>query len=63
MIGIRTGRKNIIDFMKNEPFKITSWQTIRRWRRKGMPMATDWAGHPVIIESEVLSWYLKIFKP
>ncbi|MDD5006427.1 MAG: hypothetical protein PHS33_08035 [Candidatus Omnitrophica bacterium] len=61
MIGIRLGRKEILDFMGQE-FKIYSWQTVKRWKKKGMPISTGYNTQPVIIEAEVKSWFLKCFK-
>ena len=58
--GMHTGHDEILGFMKAQ-FKITSWQTVRRWIKKGMPVHRHWCkkegwGRPYILESEVLLW-------
>jgi len=61
MIGIRTGRKDILEFMGNE-FKVYSWRTIIRWKKKGMPIVTGYNSQPVIMEEAVKKWFLNCFK-
>jgi hypothetical protein len=61
--GVRIGREEILEFM-GQQFKVYSWQTVRRWRDKGMPMRRQWNrtdgyGRPIILESEVIKWQLK----
>jgi hypothetical protein len=61
MTGIRTGRKDILDFMGKE-FKIYSWRTVIRWRKKGMPIAQGYNTQPIVIEAAVKKWFLNCYK-
>ena len=57
--GWRIGREEIIAFMSKQ-FKVYSWQTVRRWRRRGMPIHKLWTNdRPYIIEAEVIQWQIK----
>lgn len=57
--GWRIGRDEILDFMSKQ-FKVYSWQTVRRWKRRGMPFHRLWVCQkPYIIESEVINWQSK----
>jgi len=48
----------ILAFM-SEQFGVTHWDTVRRWRRRGMPFHRMWNGWPFILKSEVIKWHLK----
>jgi hypothetical protein len=61
MIGIRTGRKEILEFMGKE-FKVYSWRTVIRWRKKGMPVTQAYNTQPIIIEEAVKKWFINCFK-
>lgn len=53
------GHKDILMFMGKQ-FKVYSWQTVRRWKKKGMPFHRLWPNdRPYIIESEVVRWQRK----
>jgi len=57
--GWRIGREDILAFMSRQ-FKVFSWQTVRRWKRKGMPIHRLWPNdRPYIIEDEIIRWQLK----
>ena len=58
MNGWHVGRKAILAFMERQ-FGVTSWQTVRAWKKSGMPIHYLWNGKPYIIESEVIKWQLK----
>ena len=58
--GMRIGHDEILAFMRTQ-FKVTSWQTVRRWHKKGMPLHRQWCkregwGRPYILETEVITW-------
>jgi hypothetical protein len=53
--GWRIGHKDILEFMGRQ-FRVYSWQTVRRWKRKGMPFHRLWNDKPYIIEDEVIRW-------
>jgi hypothetical protein len=53
--GWRIGHKDILCFMQ-EHFNVYSWQTVRRWKRKGMPIHRLWSDKPYIIPNEVIKW-------
>lgn len=56
--GWRIGHDDILDFMGKQ-FKVYSWRTVRRWKKRGMPFRCLWNGKPCIIENEVIKWQLK----
>jgi len=56
--GWRIGHKDILVFMGGQ-FKVYSWRTFLRWKKRGMPFHRLWSGQPYIIESEVIKWQLK----
>lgn len=60
---MRIGHDEILEFMKQQ-FRVTSWDTVKRWRKKGMPIHRQWCanpkyGKPFIIEQEIILWQLK----
>ena len=55
--GWRIGRKEIRIFMGKQ-FKVYSWRTVRRWKKRGMPFHSLRTGQPFIIENEVIKWQL-----
>jgi hypothetical protein len=58
MPEIVTGKNNIMVWMRQH-FSVHSWLTIRRWRRKGMPVRYLESHAPFIIPSEIISWAVK----
>ncbi|MFA5347674.1 MAG: hypothetical protein WC294_06020 [Methanoregula sp.] len=56
--GWCVGRKDILVFMEKK-FNVTTWTTVKAWRRKGMPMHRLWNKRPYIIETEVIKWQMR----
>lgn len=57
-IRMRIGHDQILDFMAKQ-FQVYSWQTVVRWKKKGMPLRRMWNGKPYILEVEVINWQFK----
>lgn len=60
--GWHIGHKDILSFMSRQ-FGVTTWRTVRAWRKKGMPFHRLWNDKPYIIEQEVIKWQLKRKSP
>lgn len=56
MIDISNGRQEIVDFCKKQ-FGITSWQSVRAWRRElSFPIRYLPTGKPFLIHKEAIRW-------
>jgi hypothetical protein len=40
-------------------FGVTTWKTVKNWKKAGMPFRRLQNGKPYLIESEVIAWQLK----
>jgi hypothetical protein len=56
--GWRVGHKAILVFMERQ-FGVTTWKTVKNWKKAGMPFRRLQNGKPYLIESEVIAWQLK----
>lgn len=52
------GHNEILTFMAAQ-FKVFSWRTVRRWKKRGMPFHYLWNGKPFIIKEEIIKWQIK----
>ena len=51
-------KENILIWMR-ERFEVHSWQTIRRWKKRGLPIRYLPNQSPFIIPIEVITWAVK----
>lgn len=55
-IGVAHGREEIVAYCK-QTFGITSWQSVRAWRRKwSFPVRYLPNGKPFLVHSEAQNW-------
>ncbi|MFA6290169.1 MAG: hypothetical protein WC637_00230 [Victivallales bacterium] len=55
MPEIITGKENVLEYFR-EHFKVHSWQTVKRWKKKGMPIRYLESHAPFIIPKEIVLW-------
>lgn len=58
MTDIITGKENVLAYFR-EKFNVHSWQTVKRWKKKGMPIRYLESHAPFIIPSEIILWAVK----
>ena len=58
MPEIITGKQNILNWCRNY-LGAHSWNTIRRWKRQGLPLRYLPSNVPFVIPTEVILWAVK----